>query len=152
MPQNEHPLYFNNVLEKTRRLLWVVVFDVGLNQRRMRKRTLSIVNIRIRVVVEQNHWLILRDDTNRCYQLLEFVLQHPLVAGQVNQLASSEVAKQFLTMNALTMPETWAILACGALQVLHVALREQAGVYVIILEYLQTLPDAQYYSELGKIL
>ena len=41
-------------MKKAERLLGVVAFDVGLNQRRMRKRTLSIVNIRIRVVVEQN--------------------------------------------------------------------------------------------------
>ena len=74
-------------------LLWVVPFDVGLNQRGMGKWTLGIPWIRIGVVVEQNHWLILRDDTNRCYQLLEFVLQHPLVTGQVNMLARSKVAK-----------------------------------------------------------
>lgn len=65
----------------------------------MRERTLSIVRVRIGVVVKQNHWLILRYDTNRCYQLLELVLQHPFVTGQVDQLAGSEVAKQFLTMN-----------------------------------------------------
>ena len=83
----------------TRGLLWVVPFNVGLNQRGMRERTLSIVRVRIGVVVKQNHWLILRYDTNRCYQFLEFVLQHPFVTGQVDQLAGSEVAKQFLTMN-----------------------------------------------------
>ena len=41
-------------MRKTERLLGVVAFDVGLNQRGMREGTLSIVNIRIRVVVEQN--------------------------------------------------------------------------------------------------
>lgn len=41
-------------MKKAERLLGVVAFDVGLNQRRMRERTLCIVNIRIRVVVEQN--------------------------------------------------------------------------------------------------
>ena len=40
-------------------LLRVVPFDVGLNQRRMREGTLNIVNIWIRVVVKQNHRLIL---------------------------------------------------------------------------------------------
>ena len=123
-------------------LLWVVPFDVGLNQRRMRKRTLGIPWIRIGVVVEQYHRLVLRDDTNRCYQLLEFVLQHPLITGQVNLLTGSEITQQFLAMNALTMPETWAILACGALQVLHVALREEGRIHIGILENLQTLPNA----------
>ena len=129
-------------MRKAERLLWVVAFDVGLNQRRMRKRTLSIVNIRIRVVVKQNHRLILRDDTNRCYQLLQFVLQHPFVTGQVNLLAGSEITQQFLTMNAFTMSETWAILACGALHVLHISLREEGCIHIGILENLQTLPDA----------
>ena len=84
-------------------LLRVVAFDVGLNQRRMRQRTLGIPYVWIRVVVEQYHRFILRDDTDGRYKFLEFVLQHPLVTGQVNQLAGSEVTQQFLAMNAFTM-------------------------------------------------
>jgi len=68
--KKNHSSDSNNVSEKTRGLFWVVAFDVGLNQRSMRERALRIVDIRIRVVVKQNNRLVLRDDTNRCYQFL----------------------------------------------------------------------------------
>ena len=55
-------------------LLWVVSFDIRLNQRGMREGTLSIVNIRIRVVVEQNNRFVLRNDADGCYKFLELVL------------------------------------------------------------------------------
>ena len=101
-------------------LLWVVAFDVGLNQRGMRERTLSIVNIRIGVVVEQNHRFILRDDTDGRYKFLEFVLQHPFITGQVDQLARCKIAQQLLAMNALAMSEAMTELTFGTFHVLHV--------------------------------
>lgn len=105
-------------------LLRIVSFDVSLDERSVRERTLGVVRVRIGIVVEQHHGFVLRNDADGCYQLLQFVLQHPLVAGQVDQLARGKIAQQLLAMNALAVSETVTIFSGGALHVLHVALRD----------------------------
>lgn len=125
-----------------RATLRIVSFDIGLNQRSMRESRLGIVDVSIGFVIEQHHGFVLRNDADSRYQSLEFVLQHPLLVRQIDLLASLDIAKQLLSMNASAMPKTAAIFSSRALQVLHVALNEECLVHVTFLENLQTLPDS----------
>lgn len=103
---------------------------------------LGIVDVGVGVVVEQHNGFVLGDDANGCYEFLEFVLEHPFVAGQVDQLAGFDVAEQFVGIQALAMSTHRTVLADGALQVLHVALAEVGGIHADALEHLKSLPDA----------
>ena len=72
-------------------LFWVVAFDVSLDQRGMREGTFGVVHIGVGVVVKQHNGLVLRDDADGGDQLLQLIVEHPLVARQVDLLAGFDV-------------------------------------------------------------
>ena len=53
----------------------------------MRERALGIVHVRIRVIVEQHHRLVIRDVAVGFILFLEFVFEHPFIARQKDELS-----------------------------------------------------------------
>ena len=72
-------------------LFWIIAFNVGLDERSMGEGLSVIVDVGIGFIVEQHHRLILGNDSDGSHQLLELVVKYPLVAGQVNLLASFDI-------------------------------------------------------------
>ena len=93
----------------------------------------EIIDIGIGFIVKQHHRLILGNDSDGSHQLLELVVKYPLVAGQVNLLASFDIFQQLSATNALAMSQTLAVLSGSALDVLHVLDAKLAGINVVVL-------------------
>ena len=133
------------VFKKTSTLLnqlfRIIPLNIGLDQRGVRQRTVPVLHIPVRVVVQKHHGLCLRYHTDGSDQLLYLILQHPLVAGQINLLAGLDLFQQLRARKTLAVAQTTAETAAGALQVLHVLLPEQLLVYTDTLKHLQPLPD-----------